>query len=107
DLLITDLASNGKIRIVDRTHLNEILAEQKLSTTGQVTQETAVRIGKILGAQYAITGGFMTDPKGGARLTARTIIIETTQIIQPQSASGKADEPLALIADLSAKVTSN
>src|SRR5262249_11291791 len=31
DLLITDLASNAKIRLVDRAHLNEILTEQNLS----------------------------------------------------------------------------
>src|SRR5262245_54517601 len=28
DLLITDLASNTKIRLVDRAHINEVLAEQ-------------------------------------------------------------------------------
>src|SRR5215467_1714472 len=73
DLLITDLASNDKIRLVDRAHLNEILAEQNLTKTGQVDPATAVRVGKILGAQYAVTGGFMSDGHGAAVLTGRTI----------------------------------
>jgi TolB-like protein len=107
DLLITDLASNDKIRLVDRAHLNEILAEQSLSKTGQVDPATAVRVGKILGAQYAVTGGFMSDGKGTAVMTGRTIDIETTQIINPQKLQGKTDNVLALIADLSSKVSSN
>jgi TolB-like protein len=106
-LLITDLASNARIRLVDRTHLNEILTEQNLAKTGQVDQTTAVRIGKILGAQYAVTGGFMSDGKGTAVMTGRTIDIETTQIINPQKIQGKTDNVLGLIADLSSKVSSN
>jgi len=107
DLLITDLASNARIRLVDRTHLNEILTEQNLAKTGQVDPTTAVRIGKILGAQYAVTGGFMSDGKGTAVMTGRTIDIETTQIINPQKIQGKTDNVLGLIADLSSKVSSN
>jgi TolB-like protein len=105
DLLITDLASNSKIRLVDRAHLNEILTEQNLSKTQQVDATTAVRIGKILGAQYAVTGGFMSDGKGAAVLTGRTIDIETTQIANPQKLQGKTDNVLALITELSSKVS--
>jgi TolB-like protein len=107
DLLITDLASNTKIRLVDRAHLNEVLAEQNLSKTGQVDPTTAVRIGKILGAQYAVTGGFMSDGSGSAMLTGRTIDIETTQIINPQKIQGKTTNVLGLITDLSSKIASN
>jgi TolB-like protein len=107
DLLITDLASNARIRLVDRTHLNEILSEQNLAKTGPVDPTTAVRIGKILGAQYAVTGGFISDGKGTAVMTGRTIDIETTQIINPQKIQGKTDNVLGLIADLSSKVSSN
>jgi len=107
DLLITDLASNGKIRLVDREHLNEVLAEQNLAKTGQIDPQTAVKVGKIFGAQYAITRGFMSDGQGGAVMTARTIDIETTQIINPNSVRGKTNNPLGLIADLSGKVSGN
>jgi TolB-like protein len=105
DLLITDLASNTKFRIVDRTHLNDILTEQNLSKSGQVDPATAVRVGKILGAQYAVTGGFMSDGKGSAILTGRTIDIETTQIANPQKIQGKTDNVLGLITDLSTRIT--
>lgn len=107
DLLITDLASNSKIRLVDRAHLNEVLTEQNLTKGGQVDPATAVRVGKILGAQYAITGGFMSDGKGSAVITGRTIDIETTQIANPQKINGKTDDVLGLITQLSTRVSSN
>jgi TolB-like protein len=107
DLLITDLASNAKIRIVDRAHLNEVMTEQQLAKDGKVDQTTAVRVGKVLGAQYAITGGFMSDGRGNVVLTGRTIDIETTQIGTPTRINGKTDNVLATITELSTKVSSN
>src|SRR5690349_4817742 len=66
DLLITDLASSAKIRLIDRSRIADLLQEQNLIKNGQVDQTTAVRLGKILGAQYAITGGFIADKAGSA-----------------------------------------
>jgi TolB-like protein len=106
DLLITDLASNTKIRLVDRAHLNEVMTEQKMVRDGQIDPTTAVRLGKIFGAQYAVTGGFMSDGRGNLVLTGRTIDIETTQIANPQKISGKADNVLGAINDLTTKLAS-
>jgi TolB-like protein len=107
DLLITELASNPKVRVVDRAHLNDILTEQKLSKDGAVDPATAIRVGKLLGAQYALTGMFMADGKGKVRLTGRTIDMETSQIINPQSIDGKPDDVLGVIAQLTSKITAN
>ena len=107
DLLITDLASSSKIRLVDRSRIGEILQEQNMVRGGQIDPQTAVKVGKILGAQYAITGGFMADKSGAAVLTGRTIDIETTQIANPQKITGKADDVLALIGQLSSKLGSD
>jgi TolB-like protein len=107
DLLITDLASSSKIRLVDRSRIAEILQEQNMVRGGQIDPQTAVKVGKILGAQYAITGGFMADKSGAAVLTGRTIDIETTQIANPQKITGKADDVLGLIAQLSSKLGSD
>jgi len=107
DLLITELAGNNKVRVVDRSHLSEIMTEQKMSKDGQVDPTTAVRLGKILGAQYAITGGFMSDGKGNVVLTGRTIDIETTKIENPQKINGKSDNVLGAISDLTTRVSSS
>jgi TolB-like protein len=105
DLLITDLASNSSIRLVDRARINDVLQEQNLAKSGQLDDATAIRVGKILGAQYAITGGFMATGKGQAVLTGRTIDLETTQIANPQKITGSSDDVLGMIAQLSSKLT--
>ena len=107
DLLITDLASNAKVRLVDRARLAELLQEQNLVKSGQVDQHTAVRLGKIFGAQYAITGGFMADGSGNAVLTSRTIDIETSQIDNPEKVIGKTDDVLGMIVQLSSKISAD
>ncbi len=107
DLLITDLASNASIRLVDRARINAVLQEQNLAKNGQLDQATAARVGKILGAQYAITGGFMAAGKGQAVLTGRTIDLETTQIANPEKITGNSDDVLGMIAQLSSKLTSD
>lgn len=105
DLLITDLASNAKIRLVDRAHIADLLQEQKMAKDGAIDPQTAVRVGKILGAQYAITGGFLSDGHGKAVMTGRTIDIETTQIINPEKIEGNSDNVLGLISQLSSKIS--
>lgn len=106
DLLITELAANPKYRLVDRSKISEVLAEQKLTADRAVDPQTAIRLGNILGAQYAITGGWITDGKGNAILTARSIDIETTQIANPQKLTGKTDNVLDMLSQLATKVSS-
>jgi TolB-like protein len=107
DLLITDLASNAKIRLVDRARLNDLLQEQNLVKSGAVDNSTAIRLGHMLGAQYAVTGGFITDGKSTARIDAHVIDMETSQISNPQSVTGKTDDVLGLIGQLSSKVSND
>jgi TolB-like protein len=106
DLLITDLASSAKFRIVDRSRIADLLQEQGLVRSGQIDPQTAVRLGRILGAQYAITGGFMAQG-GTATMTSRTIDIETTQIGNPERINGKPDDVLGMITQLSSKISAN
>src|SRR3954469_3438069 len=64
DMLITDMASNQNVRVVERERIQALLTEQNLVKSGAVSPETAIRLGKIIGAQYMITGGFMSDGRG-------------------------------------------
>lgn len=106
DLLITDLASNPKIRLVDRARIAELLQEQNMVKSQQIDPATAIRLGKILGAQYAITGGF-TGQNGNGILTGRTIDLETSAIGNGQKITGKMDDVLSMIGQLSSKLASD
>lgn len=105
DMLITDLASNPNVVLVDRDHIEQILQEQHLAKEGAIDPETAVRVGKLLGAQYMIEGGFMSDGRGNMVLTARSTNLETSVITNPQRVQRKTDDVLGMIAQMSEKVT--
>src|SRR6185437_3346968 len=49
DLHITELSGNPGIRVVERDNLKKMMDEQDLSATARVDQETAVKLGKLLG----------------------------------------------------------
>jgi TolB-like protein len=107
DLLINDMAVNQTMRLVEREHLQTVLVEQGLAKSGSLDQATAVRLGKILGAQYMITGGFMSDSKGTLVLTSHVINVETTAITNPVKLQAKGDDVLGLIGQLSTKLNSD
>jgi TolB-like protein len=107
DLLITDMASNTKFRVVDRARIEQILQEQNLIKTGAIDPETAVRLGKLLGACYSIYGGFIHDAKGTTILTAHSVSIETGRVGNPEKIQSTSDDVLGIIAQLSAKVNAD
>jgi len=107
DLLITDLATSPRMRIVERERVQKLLEEQSLTKAGSIDQSTAVKLGKILGAQYMVTGGFMSDGRGSMVLTSRAINVETSQITNPERVQEKTDDVLGLIAKMSTKLGEN
>jgi curli biogenesis system outer membrane secretion channel CsgG len=46
----------GQIRLMERKRLEEVLGEQKLGASGLVDEDTAVKMGKLVGCQYMVTG---------------------------------------------------
>lgn len=104
EMLIADLASNARIRVVDRERIQRVLDEQNLVKAGAIDPATAVRVGRILGAQYAIYGGFMSDGRGTMVLTAHSTDMETSAIGNAMRVQRKTDDVLGLIADMSTKL---
>jgi curli biogenesis system outer membrane secretion channel CsgG len=105
DMLITQLAGNRAIRIVEREHIQKVLDEINLAGSTRVDPETAVRIGKLLGARYFLTGVFVIDPGETMRMDIRAVNVETSEVEYVETVKGKAENVLALIDDLSAKVS--
>lgn len=103
DLMITDLASGTKVRVVDRERVNKLLEEQNLTKSGAIDGNTAIRVGKLFGACYSIYGSFMRDSKGKQTLVIHTTNNETGQIQNPVKIESSDDDAMKLIADASAK----
>ncbi len=104
-MLLTELAQNPSLRIVDRSALRQILEEQNLGTSGRVDAATAARVGKLVGARYAVTGGFI-DLDGNFRLDGRVVDVETGEVLNSQEVQAKRDELYSSLVKLAGKITS-
>jgi len=56
DVFVTELVKSGKFRVVEREQLEALMQEKNLTLSGDVDPATAVRIGKLLGVNYILTG---------------------------------------------------
>ncbi len=56
DMLTTELVKSGKYRVIERQAIESILKEQQMGLSGAVTQESAAKVGQLLGVELAIVG---------------------------------------------------
>ena len=54
--LMTFLVKTNKFDVVERSRMKDILAEQEFSESGYISPETAVKLGKLIGADYFVMG---------------------------------------------------
>jgi curli biogenesis system outer membrane secretion channel CsgG len=56
DVFVTELVKSGKFRVVEREQLQALMEEKNLTLSGDVDPNSAVKIGKLLGVNYLLTG---------------------------------------------------
>lgn len=98
-MVMTELAMNSAARVVDRSTLQQLLAEQDLGSSGRVDPNTAARIGRIVGAKYVVAGNFI-DFYGDMRIDARIVDVETSEIVNVARVRDKREEMYRLVVDL-------
>lgn len=104
ELMTNDLLSNGSVTVVERERVQALLVEQNLTKEKTIDPATAIRLGKIIGAQYMIYGAFMSDGRGQFVLTAKTVNVQTSQISNPTRITTRGDDVLGMIAQLNEKL---
>jgi curli biogenesis system outer membrane secretion channel CsgG len=114
DLLTNRLVQNGTFIMVERSRINQILAEQNLGASGRIEPATAAQIGRLLGADAVIIGtitqfnieesrsgvsigffGITTSSqkqRADVQLTARIVNTTTGEILAVAEGSGTADK---------------
>ncbi len=105
-ILMTELARNPAMRVVERSALNTLINEQDLGAQGRVDAETAARVGRIVGAKYMVLGGFV-DWFGDFRLDARIVDTETSEILNAIGLREQRAELYQLIVDMTGRLTSD
>jgi curli biogenesis system outer membrane secretion channel CsgG len=56
DVFVTELVKSGKFRVVEREQLAALMEEKGLTLSGDVDPKTAIKVGKLLGVNYLLTG---------------------------------------------------
>ncbi len=114
DLLTNRLVQNGTFIMVERSRIDQILAEQNLGASGRIEPATAAQIGRLLGADAVIIGtitqfnveeshsgvnigffGISTSSqrqKAEVKLTARIVNTSTGEILAVAEGAGTADK---------------
>lgn len=89
-MLISDLSVVDEIQLVERERLEDLLNELQLQQSGYVDPSSAVTLGMIVGAEYVVTGAFLTvDPD--MRLDTRIARVETSEIVETAEVTGQKD----------------
>jgi hypothetical protein len=73
------LVDGGKLVVVDRANLDKVRAEQGFQLSGEVDDDSAKSIGKLLGAGAIVTGSFISIGDMYS-LTIKAINIETATV---------------------------
>lgn len=103
-MLITDLSQSGTaLRLIERGKIQSLLKEIALSQTGSVDESTAIRAGKILGAQNIAFGSFVVLASN-VRIDARIIEVETSELVMAESITGDAGDFMNLERGLAQKI---
>ena len=112
DILVDRLGNGGQYRVVERSQIEAVLAEQNFGASGRVDASTAAQIGRILGVESVIIGSitkFNYDVKDkgirvfgvGTRrevveaevqLNVRMVNTSTAEIIRTAEGNGQATD---------------
>ena len=110
DMLVNKLVETNKFRVIERSKLDAILAEQNLGASGRVDTSTAAKIGNILGVDTVVIGSvteFNIERGGGGvrvgglrvggkkakanvQLNVRLVNTSTAEILMTAQGNGKS-----------------
>jgi len=112
DKIATEIIQSHRFNVIDRTHLDKVLAEQDLHLTGLIDEASVVQIGKVLGVKKFILGTFtrnstehhaaeyyegkkISDAYYSAQVEAsiRMLDVETARYLEATEATGKGTGP--------------
>jgi len=103
-MLLSELAQNSQLRVVERGQLRALMEEQDLGASGRVEPGTAAELGRLVGARYMILGVFI-DLFSDFRMDARIVDVETGEILNSQTVRNDRARLYDLLVELAAKVT--
>jgi TolB-like protein len=80
EILRSKIITSNVFDVLERNNIDMILKENELSLSGIIDQDSSIKIGGLIGADYLLTGSFM-KLGGGLVLTINLVNVKTGQII--------------------------
>ncbi len=102
-MMITDLSSVPEIQMVERDRLQDLVKEMDNQGTKYFDSTTAVKVGKIAGAQYVVVGA-LAALQPNIRIDTRVVNVETGAIVKTAQVTGQEDQFFELQQKLSQKL---
>lgn len=87
ELLIEQLLAYPGVQVIERSHLREILDEQKLGSSALADDDARLRLGRLAGAQNMVFGSLL-QIGDMARIDVRLVSVATSQVLAAQEVSG-------------------
>jgi hypothetical protein len=81
---LEDIMINNGFNVIDKNQLDRIRREQNFQLSGYIDDETAISIGKTVGADIIVTGS-VTGTGSARRLRLRALNTQTTQVMSAVS----------------------
>jgi TolB-like protein len=78
--MVTRLVNLRRFKVIERAALEKIMTEQQFQTSFMVDEQTAVKLGKVVGADAIVLGSINTVD-GVTKVNARVIDTETSEAI--------------------------
>lgn len=90
-MMISDLSSVEQIQLVERERLQDLVKEMEQQQSKYFDSTTAVKVGRLAGAEYVVTGAVAAaDPK--LRIDTRVVRVETGEIVKTAQVTGNHDQ---------------
>jgi curli biogenesis system outer membrane secretion channel CsgG len=101
EMMSTSLFKTRRFDIVERHQIKRVIEEQRFQRSGLVDPATAVRIGKIIGARYVVTGAvteigfqeasiFINMTACRVSVDVRLIDVETARVVAAEVGEGRS-----------------
>jgi len=91
--LLVAFANTGNVRVVERSRLEILEAELDFNISGSVSDATAQRIGRRIGAQIIFSGS-ISQYRDMYRMRVQAIVVETAEVIGTRTINIKYDPTL-------------
>ena len=93
DWLRNELVATGKLTVVERSRMEQVLTEQALQRTGCTREDCAVKLGRLLNVRRMVVGSF-GKLLGSYVVTVRVVDVESGVVVYGATGRGKTEEEI-------------